>query len=76
MPRSPVAQIAEHNYSKKTSWLGNQAALIDETGKGAKKLIDESWYINKKSRSEAIQKPRLRARIHQKKKKKKKSLNA
>ena len=43
----PCAQIAEHNYSRKTSWLDNQAAQIDETGKETKELIDESWYINK-----------------------------
>ena len=47
MPKSLVAHIAKHNYSRKTSYLENQAAQIDETGKGAKKLIDKSWYINK-----------------------------
>ena len=46
-PRSLVAQSAEHNYYRKTSWLENQVSQIDETGKKAKKLIDESWYINK-----------------------------
>ena len=70
MPRSPIAQIVEHNYSRKTLWLGNQVAKTNETGKGAKKLIDESWYINKKSRSEAIQKLRLAPGYTKKKKKK------
>ena len=47
MLRSLKAQIVEHKYPRKTLWLENQAAQIDEIGKGAKELIDESWYINK-----------------------------
>ena len=47
MLRITKAQNAEHNYSRKTLWLENQADQIDKTEKGAKELIIESWYINK-----------------------------
>ena len=54
--RSPAAQIAEHNCSRKTSQPGDQALQIDKTIKGAMKLINESLCIDEKLRSEAIQK--------------------